>query len=62
MNPAKFIRDVRTEASRVTWPSRRETTVSTTLVLILVAISALFFTAVDLGIATAVEKILGIGQ
>ena len=62
MNPAKFIREVRLEAGRVTWPSRKETTVSTTLVLVLVLISALFFLAVDWGIAQVVGKILGFGQ
>lgn len=59
MNPAKFLREVRQEAGRVTWPSRKETTVSTVMVLALVLIAAVFFLVVDWGIASVVEKILG---
>ncbi len=46
--PAKFIREVRQEAARVTWPSRRETLVTTGLVLAMAAATAVFFFAVDL--------------
>ncbi len=46
--PVKFIREVRIEASRVTWPSRRETLVTTGLVLAMAALAAIFFFAVDL--------------
>jgi preprotein translocase subunit SecE len=46
--PVKFIREVRLEASRVTWPSRRETLVTTGLVLAMAGLAALFFFAVDL--------------
>lgn len=62
MNPAKFIREVRTEAARTTWPSRKETTVSTITVLVLVLIAAIFFLVVDLIISNGVELILGIGK
>ena len=61
MNPAKFLREVRQEASKVTWPTRKETTVSTTMVLIMVAIAAAFFLVVDSIIAKLVEIILGVG-
>ena len=62
MNPAKFLREVRQEAGRVTWPSWKETRTSTIMVLVLVLISALFFLAVDWLIASGVEKILGFGS
>lgn len=46
-NPFTFIQQVRAETAKVTWPSRRETLISTTMVLIMVFIAALFFFAVD---------------
>jgi len=45
--PAKFLRDVRAEAGKVTWPSRRETGLTTVMVLIMALLTAVFFTAVD---------------
>jgi preprotein translocase subunit SecE len=62
MNPAKFIREVRSEVSKVTWPTRKETLVSTAMVLILAFIAALFFLAVDGIFAIAISWILGLGQ
>jgi preprotein translocase subunit SecE len=62
MNPAKFIREVRSEVSKVSWPTRRETMVSTAMVLILAFISALFFLAVDGIFAYAITAILGLGK
>ena len=46
-NPLEFLQQVRNEASKVTWTSRNETMVSTIMVLIMVAIMALFFFGVD---------------
>lgn len=60
-NPAKFIRDVRQEMSKVSWPTRKETMVSTVTVLILVCFAAAFFMLVDGLIASLVELILGFG-
>jgi len=45
--PLEFLQQVRNEASKVTWTSRNETMVSTIMVLIMVAIMAVFFFAVD---------------
>ena len=59
VNPAKFLREVRAEVARVTWPGRKETTVTTALVLGMVAISALFFFAVDQIIGLAVRALFG---
>ena len=53
--PAKFLADVRAEASRVTWPSRKETLVTTGLVLAMAAITALFFFSVDLAVGWLVR-------
>jgi preprotein translocase subunit SecE len=60
LNPAKFIREVREEANKVTWPSRRETTISTVMVLVLVAIAATFFIFIDWIIGSLVQLVLGI--
>lgn len=59
--PAKFIREVRQELNKVVWPTRKETTVSTSMVLILVMISAAFFWFVDSLISAGVRAILGLG-
>jgi preprotein translocase subunit SecE len=60
-NLAQFIREVRQEVSKVTWPTRRETTVSTIMVFIMVFLAALFFFLVDQVLALGVEVLLGIG-
>lgn len=59
-NPAKFIREVRQEMDKVTWPSRKETMVSTMMVLALVTLAATFFVLTDWAIGTAVRAIIGI--
>ena len=53
-NPFEFIQQVRNEGSKVTWTSRNETMVSTVMVLIMVAIMAVFFFVVDQGLRLAV--------
>ena len=60
-NPAKFVREVRQETSKVVWPTRKETLVSTAMVLVLVLISSLFFLLVDNLIGWGVRAILGLG-
>jgi preprotein translocase subunit SecE len=62
VNPAKFIREVRQEMNKVTWPTRQETTISTIMVLVLAVIAAIFFLLVDGILATGVQWILGLGQ
>ena len=59
-SPAKFVREVRQEMNKVTWPTRKETTTSTIMVLILVVISATFFWLTDSVISAAVRAILGL--
>jgi preprotein translocase subunit SecE len=60
-NPAQFIQEVRQEASKVTWPSRKETGVSTAMVFVMVIISAIFFVIVDWLLKIGVKSVLGIG-
>ena len=57
-NPAEFIGEVRAEANKVTWPSRREVMITSVLVLIMIAISAAFFFVVDTIINWGVERLL----
>lgn len=60
-NPVEFIQQVRREVARVTWPTRRETTVSTIMVFIFVTLAALFFFLVDQALAVVVKLVLGFG-
>jgi preprotein translocase subunit SecE len=61
-NPFKFLQEVRTEASKVTWPTRRETMITTGLVALMVVMAAIFFVSVDQVIRLAVGFILGFGH
>ena len=60
-NPAKFMREVRQESSKVTWPTRKETTVSSVMVVVMALIAALFFLLIDNVISWAVRLILSMG-
>ncbi len=62
MNPAKFLREVRQETSKVTWPSRRETMQTTVMVFVMVALVAVFFMIVDWLLGSVVQAILGLGS
>ena len=57
-NPVQFIQQVRAEVGKVVWPTRREVTLTTIMVLIMAAVMALFFTLVDLVIRTGLEGVL----
>jgi preprotein translocase subunit SecE len=57
--PLKFAREVRIEVTKVTWPSRRETMVTTALVFGMAAVTAIFFFVVDQVIGLAVRGIFG---
>jgi len=58
-NPIEFLRQVRQELGRVTWPSRKETTVSTIMVFVMVFISAIFLFLVDEVVSDIIQWILG---
>jgi preprotein translocase subunit SecE len=55
--PAKFVREVRAEAAKVTWPSRRETGMTTLMVVIMAVFTAIFFLLVDQVIGFAVRQL-----
>ncbi|MGB0749613.1 MAG: preprotein translocase subunit SecE [Magnetospiraceae bacterium] len=59
--PAQFLREVRQEANKVTWPSRKETGISTIMVFIMVFLAAIFFFLIDQFLAWGVKQLFGIG-
>jgi preprotein translocase subunit SecE len=61
LDPAKFVREVRSEVQKVTWPSRKETLITTGLVFALSAIAALFFFVADQLIGIGVRMLFGVG-
>jgi preprotein translocase subunit SecE len=60
INPGEFVRQVRQEASKVTWPNRKEVGVTTAMVFIAVTLAAIFFLLVDLAANRAIGFILGV--
>jgi preprotein translocase subunit SecE len=58
-NPIEFIKQVRQEVGKVTWPTRKETTVTSIMVFIISLIAAVFFFAADGLIANVIRMILG---
>lgn len=61
ISPIEFMRQVRQETAKVTWPSRKETIITTVLVFLMVFICAVFFLVIDHVIARGVHLILGMG-
>jgi preprotein translocase subunit SecE len=61
LNPFKFLQEVRQEANKVTWPSRRETAITTAMVFIFAAIAAVFFLLADQLIRFVVTFVLQVG-
>jgi preprotein translocase subunit SecE len=61
-NPFEFIQQVRAEGSKVVWPTRRETLITTGLVLLLVVFAGVFFTVVDEGLRLLVGFAIGVGR
>ena len=62
MNPFKFVQEVRQEVSKVTWPTRNETWVTTVAVLIMVTLASIFFMLADQAMGWLVTLILGLGR
>ena len=60
-NPGQFIREVRQELAKVTWPSRKETGVTTAMVFVMVILAAIFFFVVDQVLVLGVRTIFGLG-
>jgi preprotein translocase subunit SecE len=60
-SPAEFVQQVRQEGAKVTWPTRKDTTVSTGMVFVMVILAAIFFFLVDQVMAFGVRLIFGLG-
>jgi preprotein translocase subunit SecE len=61
-SPIEFFQQVRQEVSRVTWPTRKETMVTTAMVFVMVFIAAVFFFVVDQVFSAGVRLIFGLGH
>jgi len=61
INPVQFFQEVRQEAAKVTWPTRKETGISTGMVFLMVILAAAFFFLVDQFLALGVRLIFGLG-
>jgi preprotein translocase subunit SecE len=61
-NAVEFVQQVRQELARVTWPTRKETTVTTAMVFVMVFIAAIFFFVVDQVLSYGVRALFGLGQ
>ena len=59
INPVQFIQQVRAEVSKVVWPTRREVLLTTVMVFIMAALTAVFFSIVDLIIRSGLQGVLG---
>jgi preprotein translocase subunit SecE len=61
-NPFQFLQEVRSEAKKIVWPSRRETMITSGLVILMVLASSLFFVVVDWVLRMGVGLMLRVGQ
>jgi len=61
LNLFKFLQETRSEVDKVTWPTRRETAITTIMVFVMVAATSIFFLAADQIIRLAITFVLGIG-
>ena len=61
-NPFVFLQQVRAEASKIVWPSRRETGVSTVMVITMAFVAAIMFLAADQVISMGIQLLLGLSK
>lgn len=61
LNPIAFMQEVRQEVAKVTWPTRKEVSITTMMVLIMVALASIFFLLVDQTLSWIVRLVLGFG-
>jgi preprotein translocase subunit SecE len=62
INPIEFVKEVRQEASKITWPSRKEVWITTLAVMIMVTVASLFFMAADMLFGWLTGMVLGISR
>lgn len=61
-NPVEFLKEVQTESRKVTWPTRKETLITTGMVFVLVVVASIFFLLADIVIRWGVALVLGLGR
>ena len=61
-SPAKFVREVRQEVQKITWPERRDTFISSLIVILLIFLFSLFFLLSDQVWSFSIKKIIEIGS
>jgi preprotein translocase subunit SecE len=61
ISPFKFLQEVRDETNKVTWPTRRETMITTAMVFVMVFLAAMFFLVADQVMRVFITLVLGIG-
>ncbi len=61
-NPIEFFQQVRSEVSKVTWPTRKETMITTAMVFVMVILASLFFFVTDQIMGWVVGLLLGVGR
>ncbi len=61
-SPFKFLQEVRSETEKVTWPTRRETAITTAMVFVMVAVASVFFLVADQIIRILVTFVLGVAN
>ncbi|HET9718158.1 MAG TPA: preprotein translocase subunit SecE [Pseudolabrys sp.] len=62
VNLFRFLQEVREETRKVTWPSRRETAITTAMVFVMVAIASVFFLIADQVMRFAITFVLGLAS
>ena len=61
-NPLHFIQEVRQEVSKVTWPTWKEVWITTAMVLVMVALTSVFFLLADMVIGSLIQSVLQLGH
>ena len=60
-SPAQFVRQVRQEISKVVWPERKDTMISSAIVILLIILFSLFFLLTDQVLSFSIKKIISLG-
>ena len=58
-NPVQYIQQVRAEVAKVVWPTRKEVMLTTVMVFVMSAVTAVFFAIIDIMIRGGLQQILG---
>lgn len=62
MGLMQFAQETKREIAKVTWPTRQETTMTTTMIVVMALVGGVFFFAVDTSLGFLVRKVLGMGS